>query len=52
MKKPSQLTIDEWTLLYPKFTMKQIAEQLQCGETTVHKWLKKTGIKATKKIEL
>ena len=49
MKKPSQLTIDEWTLLYPKFTMKQIAEQLQCGETTVHKWLKKTGIEATKK---
>lgn len=49
MKKPSQLTINEWALLYPKYTMKQIAEQLQCGETTVHKWLKKTGIEATKK---
>ncbi len=49
MKKPSQLTFDEWALLYPKYTMKQIAEQLQCGETTVHKWLKKTGIEATKK---
>jgi hypothetical protein len=49
MKKPSQLTNAEWTLLYPKYTMKQIAEQLQCGETTVHKWLKKTGIEATKK---
>ena len=36
MKKPSQLTFDEWALLYPKYTMKQIAEQLQCGETTVH----------------
>lgn len=49
MKKPSQLTFDEWALLYPKYTMKQIAEQLQCGETTVHKWLKKTGIEPTKK---
>ena len=49
MKKPSQLTNEEWALLYPKYTMKQIAEQLQCGETTVHKWLKKTGIEATKK---
>jgi len=49
MKKASQLSFDEWTLLYPKYTMKQIAEQLQCGETTVHKWLKKTGIEATKK---
>jgi hypothetical protein len=49
MKKPSQLTLDEWTLLYPKYTMKQIAEQLQCGETTVHKWLKRVGIGATKK---
>lgn len=52
MKKPSQMTNEEWALLYPKYTMKQIAEQLQCGETTVHKWLKKTGIEATKKIEL
>lgn len=49
MKKPSQLTLAEWALLYPKYTMKQIAEQLQCGETTVHKWLKKAGIEATKK---
>ena len=49
MKKPSKLTKDEWALLYPKYTMKQIAEQLECGETTVHKWLKKTGIEATKK---
>ncbi len=49
MKKPSQLTIEEWALLYPKYTMKQIAEQLQCGETTVHKWLKRIGIEATKK---
>ena len=49
MKKPSQLTLDEWKFLYPKFTMKQIAEQLQCGATTVHKWLKKTGLDATKK---
>ena len=49
MKKPSQLTVEEWALLYPKYTMKQIAEKLQCGETTVHKWLKKVGIEATKK---
>lgn len=49
MKKPSQLTLNEWALLYPKYTMKQISEQLKCGETTVHKWLKKIGIEATKK---
>ena len=49
MKKPDDLTLEEWNSLYPKFTMKQIAEKLQCGETTVHKWLNRAGIVATKK---
>lgn len=49
MMKASQLSIDEWKMLYPKYTMKQIAEKLQCGETTVHKWLKNSGIQITKK---
>lgn len=49
MKKPADLTLEEWNSLYPKYTMKQIAEKLQCGETTVHKWLNRAGIVATKK---
>ncbi len=31
MKKPADLTLEEWNSLYPKYTMKQIAEKLQCG---------------------
>jgi hypothetical protein len=49
MKKPADLTLEEWNTLYPKFTMKQIADKLQCGETTVHKWLTRAGLAATKK---
>ena len=51
MKKPADLTLEEWNSLYPKYTMKQIAEKLQCGETTVHKWLNRAGIVATRKTE-
>lgn len=49
MKKPSELTIEEWNQLYPENTMKQIATILGCGETTIHKWITRSGIQVTKK---
>lgn len=49
MKKPSELSHEDWALLYPRLTLKQIAEQLQCSESSVHKWITRAGFTLTKK---
>ena len=43
------MTTKEWGKLYPRLTMSQIANFLGCGETTVHKYLKRAGLKSVKK---
>lgn len=49
MKKPSELSHEEWNSLYPRLTLKQIADQLQCSESSVHKWITRAGFTLTKK---
>lgn len=48
LKKPSELSKSDWEKLYPRFTLREIAAQFQCGETTVYKWVKRAGLVMTK----
>jgi hypothetical protein len=49
LKKPSELSHEEWCSLYPRLTLKQIAEELKCSESNVYKWIKRAGFSLTKK---